>query len=419
MNIHTLRKSRPWLVLLVAWSAHAADGILTMDDAIAIATTSTPQVAGRQAMIEGARAMSIGAGRLPDPELVAGVDNLPINGPDAYAFGNDFMTMRKVGIMQSFPSGAKRAAQRAQGQASVTVAESEAAQTRLEVSRSVADAWVSGYAAQTALQHLQALKPDIALQAEGARRALAAGRSSALEALTAQAAVSELDDRVLEAQREVAASRAELIRWIGAAASRPLAPAPSFRTLPAGTEKILGSLHQHAALRTYDARIAAAERDIDLAKADRRPDWSAELDYARRGPGFSDMVSVEFRTTLPLWPRYRQNPAILDKQAAVRQLRADRETELAMHAAEAAQMIARWESTRDRMALYEQERLPLARQRSQLALAGFQAGRMDLRQTLASFADEIEIQRQYAELLGSLGHAWVYLSFLSTTGDAP
>ena len=73
MNTHTLRKCRPWLMLVVAWSAHAADGTLTMDDAIAIATRSAPQVAGRQAMIEGARAMSLGAGRLPDPELVAGV----------------------------------------------------------------------------------------------------------------------------------------------------------------------------------------------------------------------------------------------------------------------------------------------------------------------------------------------------------
>ena len=419
MKIHILLWNGPWMLLCAMLAAHAADRPLTIEDAIALATQSAPQMASRRAVIEGAQAVSVGAGHLPDPELVAGVDNLPVNGPNAYTFGNDFMTMRKVGVMQSFTNGAKRAAQREQAQAELTVAESEATQTQLEISQVVADAWVSSYAAQTALKHLQELKPDIDLQADSARLAVASGRSSAMDALTARAAVSDLDDRILEAQREVASSRAELSRWIGEAADRSLAPAPSFRALPTRTEDILTSLHQHAALRTYDAKIAAAERGIDVAKADKRPNWSAELDYAQRGSAFSNMVSLEFRTSLPLWPRYRQDPAIHEKQAAVAQLEADRAAELKMHSAEASQMIARWESARDRADLYERERLPLARQRSQLALAGFQAGRIDLKQTLASFTDEIEIRRQYADLLGSLGHAWAYLNFLDTPGDAP
>lgn len=419
MNIRTLGWRSPWLLLCAVLSAHSADGPLTLDDAIALATRSAPQMASRRAAIEGAQTMSVGAGSLPDPELVAGIDNLPVNGPEAYSFGKDFMTMRKVGVMQNFTSGAKRSAQREQAQAAIAVAESEATQTQLEISQAVADAWVSSFAAQTALKLLQALKPDIELQATSARLAVASGRSAALDALTAQAAVSELDDHILEAGREVASARAELTRWIGEAAGRTLAPAPSFRALASGTEDILSSLHHHAALRTFDAKVAAAERDIEVAKADKHPDWGIELDYAKRGLGFSNMLSLEFRASLPLWPRYRQDAAIRSKQVAVTRLEADRETELKMHTTEAAQMIARWESARDRMDLYDRERLPLARQRSQLALAGFQAGRIDLKQTLTSLADELELQRQYADLLGSLGHAWAYLNFLNIHGDAP
>ena len=380
---------------------------------------NAPQLASRQAVIDGAQALTRNAGRLPDPELVTGVDNLPVNGPDAWSLGNDFMTMRKVGVMQSFTSSTKRAAQRDAAQAQLSVAESESTQTQLEISLSAADAWVSRFAAQSALQHLQELKPDIDLQASSALGALRSGRGSAMDALSARAAVSDLDDRILEAQRAVVASKAELARWIGAAAERPLGPAPSFRMLPAAGEEILASLHHHAVLRAYDARIVAAEREVELAKAEKRPDWSAELAYARRGPGFSNMVSLEVRASLPLWPGNRQNPAIRAKQAAVRQFEADREAQLRMHTVEVSQMIAAWEAARDRVALYERERLPLARQRSQLALASLQAGQLDLRQTLASLADEIEVRRMYAELLGTLGHAWASLNFLDSAGDAP
>ena len=295
----------------------------------------------------------------------------------------------------------------------------EATQTQLKIARSVADTWVSCFAAESMLQRLQELKPDVELQVQGAHSALASGRSSGFEALTAQASLSELDDRILEAQREVTANRAELRRWIGEAADRPLGQAPSFRHLSSGAEDILATLHHHAELRTYDAKIAAARSGIESAEADKRSNWSAELDYAKRGPGFSNMVSLEIRASLPLWTRYRQDPAIRGKRAEVQQLEADREAELRMHQAEAAQMIARWESARDRADLFERERLPIARQRSQLALAGFQAGRIDLKQTMASLADEIEIRRQYVDLLGVLGHAWVYLNYLNTQGDKP
>ena len=409
----------PWLLMLVAVTAHAADGALTLDEAVTLAVRSAPQVAAKQAAIDGAQATNASAGHLPDPELVAGVDNLPTNGPDAYSLGNDFMTMRRVGVMQTFPSGAKRAAQRMRAQASVTVAESEAAQIRLAAAQGAADAWVSVHAAEVELQGLQDLKPDLDLQVASARAAVAADRTSVYDAVATEAAAADLDDRILQARRDLEAARAELRRWVGDAADLTLAPAPMFSNLPFSRAKILATLHHHAELKTYDSRIAVAKSEVAVASADKHPDWSAELDYARRGTAYADMVSLEFRVALPLWSRYRQDPVIRERQATVRQLEADRDAALKMHSAEATQMLEKWEAARDRLELYERVRLPLAHQRSELALAGFRAGRMDLRSTLASFADEIELRRTHAELLGSLGHAWAYLSFLTPPGEAP
>lgn len=408
-----------WLLLIVAMNAQATDGALTLDAAVAIAVQRAPQVAAKQAAIEGAQAMTASAGRLPDPELVAGVDNLPTNGPDAYSLSNDFMTMRKIGLMQSFPNGRKREAQRQRAQSSVSVAESEGAQARLETAQSAADAWVSIHAAEVALQDLQALKPELNLQVEAARAAVAGGGASVLDALSTQAAVADLDDRILQAKRDIEVGRAELWRWVGEAADRALALPPAFDQLPAGRKEILAALHHHAELKAYDSRIEAAKSEVAVARADRHPDWSAELDYARRGAAYSDMVSLEFRIGLPLWPHYRQDPAIRERQAAVRQLEADRDSALKMHSAEVTQMLENWEAARDRLQLYERVRLPLAHQRSQLALATYKAGRMDLRSALTTLTEEIELQRTRAELLGNLGHSWAFLTYLTLPGESP
>jgi len=51
---------------------------------------------------------AIRAGQLPDLTLKAGVDNLPVTGQQKYTIGQDFMTMRRIGIEQEWVSGDKR-----------------------------------------------------------------------------------------------------------------------------------------------------------------------------------------------------------------------------------------------------------------------------------------------------------------------
>ena len=131
------------------------------------------------------------------------------------------------------------------------------------------------------------------------------------------------------------------------------------------------------------------------------------------------MVSLEFRVGLPLFSRYRQDPTIRAKRAELTQLEAGREAELRMHTAELTSMLAAWETANQRISLYEHERLPLARQRSQAALAGFQAGRTELSQVAASQIAEIELQLGYAALLRQSGQAWTFLRYLEAGQEAP
>jgi outer membrane protein TolC len=306
----------------------------------------------------------------------------------------------------------KRKLQSERAATEADVAEAQLLESRLAVAREVAQAWIRRATAEASLDELRALESDVELQAAAARAAVAAGRSSTAEALAAQAAVAQFHTRLLRLQGEAQQATFELARWVEADADRPLAAMPALDELPTSPQALLASVHEHGSLLTFEPQIAAARLDIDLAKAQRRPDWSAELAFAKRGPEFSDMVSLEFRIGLPLFTKNRQDPQISARHAELRRLEAEREAELRMHVAEINQMIADWQQLGARLTQYEQELLPLARERSRAALASYRAGRGELRSALDAYEQQSEFIIEHAELLNERGRAWAYLRYL-------
>jgi cobalt-zinc-cadmium efflux system outer membrane protein len=409
-----MRWHRSLLSLLCALplAGHAAEP-LSLEEAVARALEIAPQVSARTANLEAMQVRTVSAGRLPDPELVVGIDNLPVTGADTYSTTSDFMTMRKVGVMQAFPAATKRKLQRERAAAEADVAEAELLTARLTVARDVAQAWIRRSSAEASLNELRTLESEVELQASAARAAVAAGRTSTAEALAAEAAVAQFHTRLLRMQSEARQATFELARWIEADAERPLAAMPALDELPTAPAALLASAHEHGSLLTFESQVAAARLDVDLAKAERRPDWSAELAFARRGPEFSDMVSLEFRIGLPLFTKHRQDPQVSARHAELRELEAEREAELRMHVAEIRQMLAQWEELGARLRQYEQELLPLARERSRAALASYRAGRGELRFALDAYEQESEFVIEHAQLRNERGRAWAYLRYLA------
>lgn len=391
----------------------AQNAVLTLERAVQLGVERAPQLQAQAAALEAARAEAVAAGRLPDPELMVGASNVPAEGPDAWSLERDFMTMREVGVMQAFPNRRKRASQRERASAAIHLAQVRELQSELEIAQQTAQAWVAVYGAQWVLQKLEQLRPEIELQAQTARAALRSGRGSSVDALAAESAISELEDEIVQAQRDLAAARAQLARWIGEHAQPPLSDAPELQELPAPRESLLASIQRQAPLLTFDAELAVARSEIDLARAEKRPDWSAQLSYANRAEPFDDMISLEFRVGLPVFSRYRQDPVIAARHAQAREIEAQREVGLRMQTAQVQTELAAWDAARRRIELYHSERLPLARQRSQAALAGFQAGRIPLTSALDAYIAEIELQRSYAELIEDLGAAWAFLRYLT------
>jgi cobalt-zinc-cadmium efflux system outer membrane protein len=413
-NVSLVAGALIFTFLVSSQRARASEAVLTFEEAVATALSDAPQIAARMAAEEAARSLALSAGRLPDPEGIVGLDNLPVSGSDAWSTTRDFMTMRKVGVMQQGPRGAKRRLQRERAAAQTGIAQAELAATRLEVARMTAEAWILAATTQATVEHLRSLEPEVELQAAAARAALAGGRGTGAEALAAQVAVAELSNRMLRAKSDAARARLGLARWIGEHATRPVGKLPSMDQLPVHEAELVESVHRHAALMPYERRLAEARLEVALARAERRPDWSAELSFAKRGPEFSDMASLQFRIELPLLARYRQNPVIAARRAELGRVEAEREAEVRMHVAEVRQMLLEWGTLGEHLARYEREILPLARERSKAALAAYRAGSGALQPALDAFSREIDQRIEYLALQNERGRAWAYLRYLTT-----
>jgi outer membrane protein TolC len=405
------------IVASIAWSgARAEPAALSLDETIDRALADGPQVAAAVAMADGTRAVLPSAGRLPDPELIAGVENLPIDSEEQFSLTDDFMTMRKIGVMQSFPNHTKRRLREERAEGDIAVADGELRKVRFETAQAASEAWLAAAVAEESLARLRTLKPETDLQAAAARAGLASGRTSAADALTAQSILATLDERILALQQEAEMKRAELTRWIGADASRPFAGIPSDRELGPSMETLAAGVGEHAPLAPLVAKLAAAQTDVELARAEKRPDWSAELTYEKRGPDFSDMISLEFRIGLPLFAKHRQDPQISEKLATVRAIEAERDAEIRMHAAEVQSALAVWQRGRERLKRQASELIPLAHDRTQAAVASYASGRGDLRSAIDALTAEIDTQLNYVQLQGSVAKAWTFLHLLHDSG---
>src|SRR4051812_7768024 len=219
------------VVLVVSVGPYAQEPTtLSLSDALRIAGDQSPQLAAQRSAIAAAEQGAVSARQLPDPKLFFGVDNLPVTGSDSLSLTRDFMTMRKIGVMQDFPRGEKR---ELKGQLAERVTAREQAMlsdVQASVRRDVASAWVEGYFAQAMGAILDEQIREAQLQSDALKAGLKSGKTQTADFIAVQLSIERLHDRRAEFDKQAARAKAMLSRWLGSAADRPLAPftAPEF-----------------------------------------------------------------------------------------------------------------------------------------------------------------------------------------------
>jgi outer membrane protein TolC len=149
-------------------------------------------------------------------------------------------------------------------------------------------------------------------------------------------------------------------------------------------------VHEHPDLAVYVPMTQQAQAEVHEAEADKHPDWGVELNYGRRGPAFSDMISLQVSLSLPVFQQSRQDPRVAAKRQELHRIEEQREAMLRDHTSELDRELSQYEALTKQLARARDIRIPLAREKVALQLAGYEAGKSDLMNVLSARRELIE-----------------------------
>ncbi len=371
---------------------------LTFDDALATAVREAPILRATTARIAAAHHATLPAGELPDPKLILGLDNVPVEGSDRFSTGSDFMTMQRIGLMQEFTSTAKRQARTDMASAQEALMRAEERESRQTVLRETALAWIARYTWEQQLAQVVEWESDNLLFDRVVRARLAAATGPVSDTLMPQeeaAAIATLRDQIWAGREQ---SLAQLRRWVGDAAERPLAGEVPHWTIDA--TDLNHKLHEHPELLSFNSRERLLDAGIAESRAATRPDWDVTVAWLERGSGFSDMAMLEVRVDLPLFTGSRQTPMIASKLADRAALDAERDASLREHAAMLEVELSEYHRLLRLEQRYTNTLLPLADKKVDLAMASWRSAQGSLTEVIAARRDRIATRLQAIETTG-------------------
>lgn len=384
---------------------------LSLDEALKIAQDNAPAIVAAGKGVEAAREMAVTAGQMPDPLLRLGVENLPVNGPDAWKIANDFMTMRRVGVMQEYVSGDKRDLLRKRVELEAKRLDTSRRRLAANLRQEVAVAWFDRYYAGKSRELIKALEAEIELQLRTLDAQIRAGKASVGDASMASAALLQVQDRRLVADKQERVAQIVLSRWLGPDAVREHGAAPDIETLALDPKNpvVLASV---PSLREHETESEVARADLAVTRSNRSPNWSWEIAYSQRGPAYSNMVSFGVSIPLILNAANKQDREIAARQLQLEQAQAlhedmRRETGVAI-----ASAYAEWKSLIDRRKRLSDTLLAVARQRLELALGSYRSGQGNLASVLEARRAQVDAQMQLLDLERDAAKVWAQLHFV-------
>ncbi len=335
-----------------------------------------------------------------DPKVSFGSMNLP---------GNDLnpsdQGMLELKIEQMLPRGDSNTIKRKKNELMGQGADIKLAGRRKEILREVRLAWLDTWYWQQVTQQLQQdryLFKSLKTVTESMYRQ---GRKDQQDLLSAELALSRLDDRIVSSQTSLKTSQSLLNRWLGKSETHSLSQQlPQLKNL---VEPTLGQLKNHPKVQLEELNISQSEQDVALAQEAYTPQWGVEFKYNRDMSDINsgmtmgserNKYSLMLMVDLPLFTgnrqdrklsasQYRKEAAFMQRQDVLQQIVGQAQTEY-----------ARYQGLQKRVELYSNQLLPQVNRQAEATLKAYQADASDFSSVIQSYISRLNLTIEYQRL---------------------
>ncbi len=410
-----------------------------LDSLVARAVAVNPRLRAAQHRVEVARARIGPAGARPDPMLMAGIQNLPLGSektttPNAHGTpvttdgGPDPMTMRMLGVGQTFPYPGKLSLRRRSAVYELDAARAEADAARLQVGRDVRRAYYDIAYAGRALEIIERNRLVLLDVIKAAEVRYAVGNGAQSDVLRARVeaarlgeeAVALLEERraavaglnvLLDVPTETPLQRASVPDRVARTAVSDSAAKIRFESASLGSRAAdsplppLALLQARAVerspvLRAQEAMISAQTARVELARKDHLPDFDLSLQYGQRS-GRPDMITAVISLPIPIQRGSKQNQLVAESRAELSALGAEHSALLNEIRGDVVRLYAELERDRAQLALYVKAIIPQGRATLESAVANYQVARSDFLSLLDAQSTLFNYETAYFRTLTS------------------
>ena len=392
---------------------------LSLQQAEQLAVKEDPSIESYRATSRSYVEESVADNTLPDPRLLLGAVNVPV---DTFALDQEPMTQLKVGIVQNFPRGDTLALKQQQSQFLSRSASAMADDTKRKTISEVRETYLNLYyeiAAYEIIIETRSLFSELAKITESS---YASGRVNQQDVLLADLELSRLDDRATKIQTQEETDRAKLAQWIGEAAWTEIST--EFPVLPGLPENVdLNSvIPQHPLIRAESAKVEASKKMTEMARQEYKPGWSATLDYGYRsgnnpdGTERADFASALVSLDIPLFTGNRQDKTVAANEEKISSARYAKDDKLRTLKQLYDQNQHLWQRLGERKQLYETRLLTSAKNNSRAALNAYQSGISEFNTLMRAQITELDVRLENLRI--RVDRAIAQSKILYVIGDA-
>ena len=403
----------------VAYS-QSTDEVLKLNDLISHALEQNPQLRSMYSAIEVDSAKIPQAGSLPDPVLSLNLMNLPSN---SFAFDQEPMTGKQIGLMQQFPFPGKLSLQEDISSEGVAIATSNYQEYRNKIIQDIKICYYDLFFIDKSIEITEKNQTLLKECTEIAKSRYEVGNGLQQDVLKAQVELSKMIEKLIQLGQKRQAKQAQVNTILNQPVNTSLGKPEELHYI--SLEKNLDSLQTIAALnrpliRSWESMREQSLLKVDLAKKDYWPNFSIFLAYTQRdelqngSPGY-DFFSGGISLNLPIYSGRKQSKKVEETMYHKNMIDERYQQILNQIDFELENKLTSAQKNAKLVELFKTGIVPQASQSLQSAMTGYQTDKVDFLTLINNQITLFNYELDYYRVLSDYNKDLASLEFLTGT----